>query len=88
MHLSTSFLRVQAGRVSGGVYHGGDELAQLQNRAFGKFSLSNPLHPDVFPGVRRMEAEVVSWVIKMANGKPASAGGVMTSGGTGACMGE
>lgn len=24
------------------------------------FMLSNPLHPDVFPGVRKMESEIVS----------------------------
>jgi sphinganine-1-phosphate aldolase len=50
------------GRVSGAVYHGGDELIRLQTEAFGKFTVSNPIHPDVFPGVRKMEAEVVAMV--------------------------
>lgn len=50
------------GNVSGAVYHGGSELIQLQGEAFVKFSVSNPIHPDVFPGVRKMEAEVVSMV--------------------------
>lgn len=54
--------RWEDGRVSGAVYHGGDELLRLQTEAFGKFTVSNPIHPDVFPGVRKMEAEVVAMV--------------------------
>lgn len=50
------------GRVSGAVYHGGEELIRLQTEAFGKFTVANPIHPDVFPGVRKMEAEVVAMV--------------------------
>lgn len=50
------------GRVSGAVYHGGEALIRLQTEAFGKFTVSNPIHPDVFPGVRKMEAEVVAMV--------------------------
>lgn len=54
--------RWEDGRVSGAVYHGGDELIRLQTEAFGKFTVSNPIHPDVFPGVRKMEAEIVAMV--------------------------
>ncbi|KAI9628577.1 hypothetical protein KEM48_011533 [Puccinia striiformis f. sp. tritici PST-130] len=61
----------QSGKVSGTVYHGGEELEQVISSAMNKYIISNPLHPDVFPGVRKMEAEVV----KMA-------GGTVTSGGT------
>lgn len=50
------------GRVSGAVYHGGDDLLKLQTSAFGQFAVSNPIHPDVFPGVRKMEAEIVAMV--------------------------
>jgi len=72
---------VEQGRVSGAVYHGGEELSKLTNRAYARFSLSNPLHPDLFPGVRKMEAEIVSMVVKMYNGGP-DACGTTTSGGT------
>lgn len=68
--------------MSGGIYHGDDGLVEIQGRAFTMFALSNPLHPDVFPGIRRMESEVVSWVSSMFKGGP-DACGVMTSGGTG-----
>ena len=54
--------RWEDGRVSGAVYHGGDDLLKLQADAFGRFGVANPIHPDVFPGVRKMEAEVVSMV--------------------------
>lgn len=50
------------GQVSGAVYHGGKEMLDLQSEAYRMFAVSNPLHPDVFPGVRKMEAEVVAMV--------------------------
>jgi sphinganine-1-phosphate aldolase len=54
--------RWEDGRVSGAVYHGGRELGELQTEAFGLFTVANPIHPDVFPAVRKMEAEVVAMV--------------------------
>ncbi|TPX34394.1 hypothetical protein SmJEL517_g02959 [Synchytrium microbalum] len=71
----------QDGRVTGAVYHGGPELNKLLMDAAGMFAVSNPLHPDVFPGVRQMEAECLSMVLRMYNA-PADAGASFTSGGT------
>ncbi len=45
------------------------------------FCVANQLHPDVFPGVRKMESEIVSMVLKLYNA-PDSACGTSTSGGT------
>ncbi|KAF2220937.1 pyridoxal phosphate-dependent transferase [Elsinoe ampelina] len=73
--------RWEDGRVSGAVYHGGKELCELQAEAFGKFGVANPIHPDVFPGVRKMEAEVVAMVLGIFNA-PEGAAGVTTSGGS------
>ncbi|KAJ5720616.1 uncharacterized protein N7483_008550 [Penicillium malachiteum] len=73
--------RWEDGRVSGAVYHGGEDLLKLQAEAFGKFGVTNPIHPDVFPGVRKMEAEVVAMVLNMFNA-PSDGAGVSTSGGT------
>jgi len=69
------------GQVSGTVYHGGDELTAVMTAAFRRFALSNPLHPAVFPSLRRMEAEVVAMTLPLFR---AGAGGcgTMTSGGT------
>lgn len=73
--------RWEDGRVSGAVYHGGNELSELQAEAFKKFGVSNPIHPDVFPGVRKMEAEVVAMTLGLFNA-PEGGAGVTTSGGT------
>lgn len=73
--------RWEEGRVSGAVYHGGSELGEVQREAWGRFSVANPIHPDVFPGVRKMEAEVVSMVLSLFNA-PQDGAGVTTSGGT------
>jgi sphinganine-1-phosphate aldolase len=71
----------QSGKVSGAVYHGGEELEQVISSAMNKYLISNPLHPDVFPGVRKMEAEIVKMVLELFNAPP-EAGGTVTSGGT------
>jgi sphinganine-1-phosphate aldolase len=73
--------RWEDGLVSGAVYHGGQDLMRLQAEAFEKFGVANPIHPDVFPGVRKMEAEVVAMVLSMFNA-PTGAAGVTTSGGS------
>ncbi|KAJ1674699.1 Dihydrosphingosine phosphate lyase [Spiromyces aspiralis] len=69
------------GKVSGVVYHGGKDLVDLTNKAFALFNLSNPLHPDVFPGLRKIEAEIVKMVLDLYNA-PDGACGATTSGGT------
>ncbi|XP_070544645.1 sphingosine-1-phosphate lyase 1-like [Ptychodera flava] len=69
------------GKVSGTVYNGNAELTSLITKVYGQYAWANPLHPDVFPGVRKMEAEVVAMTCKMFNGGP-EACGTMTSGGT------
>ncbi|KAJ8329540.1 hypothetical protein BDV3_001351 [Batrachochytrium dendrobatidis] len=71
----------EGGRVSGTIYHGGEDLCSILTEAYGMFSISNPLHPEVFPGVRQMEAEIVSMVAAMYNGSAGVCGSV-TSGGT------
>ncbi|KAK0613770.1 pyridoxal phosphate-dependent transferase [Immersiella caudata] len=73
--------RWEDGFVSGAVYHGEEDLLRLQTEAYGKFTVANPIHPDVFPGVRKMEAEVVAMVLSLFNAPPGAAG-ASTSGGT------
>ncbi|KAL7753405.1 Dihydrosphingosine phosphate lyase [Sorochytrium milnesiophthora] len=70
------------GKVSGAVYHGGHELYKVIAEAFGMFCSSNPLHPDVFPGVRKMEAEVIAMCLDLFHADPQHGCGNMTSGGT------
>lgn len=73
--------RWEDGLVSGAVYHGGHDLIKLQSEVFERFIVANPIHPDIFPGVRKMEAEVVAMVLAMFNA-PTGAAGVTTGGGT------
>ncbi|XP_031434819.1 sphingosine-1-phosphate lyase 1 isoform X2 [Clupea harengus] len=69
------------GKVSGAVYWGDETLTKLLVQVYGDFAWSNPLHPDIFPGVRKMEAEVVRMACDLFNGGSDSCGAV-TSGGT------
>ncbi|XP_066549009.1 sphingosine-1-phosphate lyase 1 isoform X2 [Amia ocellicauda] len=71
----------EQGRVSGAVYSGDETLTKLLVKVYGDFAWSNPLHPDIFPGVRKMEAEVVRMACTLFHGGPQSCGTV-TSGGT------
>lgn len=73
--------RWEEGKVSGAVYHGESSLLDIQSEAMRLFSVANPIHADVFPAVRKMEAEVVAMVLAMFNA-PESGAGVTTSGGT------
>lgn len=49
----------KGGRVSGAVYNYDNDLADLIAEVYRKTSYTNPLHPDIFPGICKMEAEVV-----------------------------
>jgi sphinganine-1-phosphate aldolase len=69
------------GQVSGAVYHGGEDLTQTISEAYRMFCSSNPLHPDLFPGIRKMEAEVVKMVVDLFHGGERGCGSI-TSGGT------
>jgi sphinganine-1-phosphate aldolase len=63
------------------VYHGGQELVDIAAEASKRYALSNPLHPDVFPMLRKMESEVVAMCCAAFHGGQ-DACGSMTSGGT------
>jgi len=69
------------GKVSGAVYHGDEKLKETANKSYSLFSFANPLHPEIFPYVRKMEAEVVRMTLSLFH-PPADACGTMTSGGT------
>lgn len=71
----------QEGKASGAVYSGEPKLTELLVQVYGEFTWSNPLHPDIFPGTRKLEAEIVRMACSLFNGGPESCGCV-TSGGT------
>ena len=48
------------GKVSGAVYHGEDELLDVQIDAMRRFMVANPIHSDGELGIRRLGLEVIS----------------------------
>ncbi|MPC14464.1 Sphingosine-1-phosphate lyase [Portunus trituberculatus] len=57
------------GRLSGGAFSGKDDaFTQLLTDIYRRYALSNPLHSDIFPGVRKMEAEIVKMTLDLFQG--------------------
>lgn len=75
-HLNLGHYNWRDGRVSGAVYGFKEELVDLVTQVYGKASYTNPLHPDIFPGVCKMEAEVIRMACTLFNGKELSCGTV------------
>eukprot|EP01091_Cochliopodium_minus_P009982 TRINITY_DN2580_c1_g1_i1.p1 TRINITY_DN2580_c1_g1~~TRINITY_DN2580_c1_g1_i1.p1 ORF type:complete len:535 (-),score=171.64 TRINITY_DN2580_c1_g1_i1:160-1764(-) len=69
------------GKVSGAVYFGEEDLTEFLNKIYCMYSTSNALHPDIWPSLRKYEAEIIRMTIKMLNGNKDCCG-VLTSGGT------
>lgn len=67
------------GHVSGAVYNYDTELCNLVGTIYEKTAYTNPLHSDVFPGINKMEAEVVRMCAAMFNGDANSVGTVRNS---------
>jgi sphinganine-1-phosphate aldolase len=63
------------------VYGGEEAHTDLQNQIYALYSLTNPLHPDIFPSTRKMESEVIRMTISMLQGDRECVG-AMSSGGT------
>eukprot|EP00697_Spironema_sp_BW2_P003223 gnl/Spiro4/14300_TR7691_c0_g1_i1.p2 gnl/Spiro4/14300_TR7691_c0_g1~~gnl/Spiro4/14300_TR7691_c0_g1_i1.p2 ORF type:complete len:587 (+),score=173.92 gnl/Spiro4/14300_TR7691_c0_g1_i1:66-1763(+) len=73
------------GLVSGCVYHGGEQHSQFICKVMETFTLCNPLHPDVWPSMKRFEAETVAMTARMLGGGSPGAEhvcGSVSSGGT------
>ena len=74
-------VRWREGRAFTLAYYAGDDVANVADEAYRRFSGENALNTDAFPSLRRIQAEVVdiagTWL-----GAGAGAAGFMTSGGT------
>lgn len=69
------------GYVSGAVYYHSEDLMELLTQVYKAASYTNPLHSEVFPGICKMEAEVVRIATNLFHGDSNSCG-TMTTGGT------
>lgn len=85
-YLSLDQVNWEAGNVSGTVYSGDGDLNAVVGDVYKKFTWSNPLHPDVFPSVRKMEAEIVRMTCNLFRGDPDESCGCVSSGGTESIM--
>lgn len=72
----------EKGKVSGGIYHGDRDHINFLNEAFNQYSISNPLHTDIWPSMLKYESEIISMTASLVNGGHESVCGCTTSGGT------
>eukprot|EP01035_Chromulina_nebulosa_P018268 gene18268-23943_t len=70
------------GKISGAIYHGIESHQQLLNQAFGFYSISNPLHPDIWPSVMKYESEIIAMTASLVSNGLDTVCGSTTSGGT------
>lgn len=64
------------GYVSGTVYYYDKKLVELVGEVNKLSMFTNPLHPDVFPGVCKMEAEIIKIIAKLFHGTEEACGAV------------
>ena len=79
---SNESTRWKNGYVSGSVYHGGNDMLEVQAAAIKMYDVSNPLHADMWPSLSKYEAEVIAMTASLVNGGDDRVCGTVTSGGT------
>lgn len=62
--------------MSGAVYYYSQDLIDIVSEVYSKTSYTNPLHSDLFPGLCKMEAEVVQIAANLFNGSDKACGTV------------
>ncbi|KAH0945447.1 hypothetical protein HN011_001122 [Eciton burchellii] len=80
-HVNMGDFEWRNGTVSGTVYRYDDQLNKLLGEVYCAASYTNPLHPDVFTGICKLEAEIVRIACSLFHGDDDSCG-TMTTGGT------
>lgn len=55
--------------VSGTLYMAGKEHQDLLNEVYASYAHTNPLHTDVFPSLRTLEAEVIAMTAALVGGQ-------------------
>ena len=70
----------QEGFVSGAVYNFDPKVIELMTKVYSKTAYTNPMHADIFPGVCKMEAEVVRMIANLFNGGSSTCGTITTGG--------
>lgn len=68
MNVNMGDFEWKKGLVSGSIYCFREDLIDLITKVYHDTSYTNPLHPDLFPGLCKMEAEVVRLASNLFNG--------------------
>ncbi|XP_050343345.1 sphingosine-1-phosphate lyase [Nymphalis io] len=79
-HLTLGSYDWKSGNVSGAVYHVNEDISEVACAAYSLTAYTNPLHADVFPGINKMEAEIVRMTINLFHGDDDCCGTVTTGG--------
>ncbi|XP_021946459.1 sphingosine-1-phosphate lyase [Folsomia candida] len=79
-YLKLGYNGSDGGLMSGALYHGGEGLTKLNTKVYEMSSWSNTLHAEVFPGILKMEAEIVRMVADLFHGDSESCGSVTSCG--------
>ncbi|MEM5517443.1 aspartate aminotransferase family protein [Henriciella sp. AS95] len=69
------------GKTAVYVFNAGEEIAEVQKKAYAAFMSENGLGPLAFPSIAQMEKDVISMALGLLHG-PEGATGAITSGGT------
>lgn len=66
--ISSGAYDYKSGNISGAVYHVNEDIVRVACEAYSQTAYTNPLHADVFPGINKMEAEVVRMAVNLFHG--------------------
>lgn len=69
-------------KLSGTYYHDINELDNFVSEIYHIFNRTNPLHPDIFPSIMKMERDIITMTINLFNGDISKCHGSITTGGT------
>ncbi len=69
-------------KMSGTLYNYDTILLENLGFVFKKYAYSNPLHPDIYPSLRKMESEIISMSCDIFHLNNEEGCGVLTTGGT------
>src|SRR5580704_15988862 len=79
----------ETGKCSGTMYCGDHSHYDFMNEAFGRFAHVNALQRDMCPSMTKFEGEIIAMTLDLLHGDAisgATAGGVVTTGGTGSIL--
>ncbi len=81
LHIMNDRKSITNNKISGGIYNNNVESQKLINIVNSKYMFSNPLHPDIYPELIKMESEIIKMIGSLFE-LPSEGGGNLVTGGT------